>query len=81
MVGTQDDQSLRKGMKTTGQLACERRSVSGRRDFPCDCRRGEEGDWWWNVVLRNRDIVRALVVTVSGLKSQVLDIRGLSGTR
>jgi hypothetical protein len=33
MVGTQDDQSLRKGMKTTGQLVSERRSISGRRDL------------------------------------------------
>jgi hypothetical protein len=32
MVGTQEDQSLRKGMKTTGQVTSERRSVSGRRD-------------------------------------------------
>jgi hypothetical protein len=32
MVGTQEDQSLRKGMNTTGQLASERRSVSDRRD-------------------------------------------------
>lgn len=32
MVGTQEDQSLRKGMKTTGQLASERSSVSGRGD-------------------------------------------------
>jgi hypothetical protein len=31
MVGTQDDQSLRKGMKATGQLVNERRSVPGRR--------------------------------------------------
>jgi hypothetical protein len=31
MVGTQDDQSLRKEMKTAGQLACEKRSVSGQR--------------------------------------------------
>ncbi len=31
MVEAQKDQSLKKGMKTTGQLAGERRSVSGQR--------------------------------------------------
>jgi len=34
IVGTQEDQSLRKGMKTTGQLSSERWFVSCRREDP-----------------------------------------------
>ena len=49
MVGTHEDQSLRKGMKSVEQLARERRSVPVPyqvertiRTFPCDYHPGKE---------------------------------------
>ena len=68
MVGTQEDQSLRKGMKTARQLVtwCQwARGGSCRvnlNHFPCDCRGGgPKAAGSWSVVLRNKDIMRATI--------------------
>ena len=48
MVGTQEDQSLRKGMKTAGQLVSDRWVVSCRSlslRLPWRRGRGTEGGW------------------------------------